>query len=329
MNVHGVYLQLLLVCLLCWTVLVYSKSCSLWVFPEHPVVPYGTDIVLNCSTSCVNYTSLDWETSVRKNLSRGAQWVALYIANQTAWTLTPQCYLTQSDGSTVFSSVNILFYTFSPPKIHLRDEIVAGREEKVTCSVSSMVAGATPPNVELTLSGDGKVLARNQNLVLEYVFTAGANHDGMALVCTARLQVANTTLRKNETVSMMVFYQPTNTSVLTERRTFQLGQNFTVRCRSAGNPVPSFTWRLPSNESVEVASDGKTVSVHSARVVHSGTYECNATNRYGVSTARANIVEESASDSPKNVPPWAIAFIVLFLLGVIGVAAFLIRRAFI
>nr|XP_033780017.1 cell adhesion molecule 4-like [Geotrypetes seraphini] len=322
MDTRSVYLQLILACLLCSTALVCSKSCSLWLVPKHPVVPYGTDIVLNCSTSCTNYTSLDWETSVRKNLSRGVQWVALYISKQSAWTLTPQCYLIHSDGSPELSSVNILFYTFSSPEIHLRDEIVAGQEQKVTCDVSSMVAGATPSDIELTLSGAGTALAQNRNLLLEYVFTTGAKHDGMVLVCTALLQVANTILIKNKTVLMTVFYKPTNTSVLTERRVFQVGENFTVSCRSTGNPAPNFTWRLPSNESVEVASDGRMVSVYSATVVHSGDYECNANNRYGLGTARANIIVEQ-----KNVPPWAIVLIVLFVLGGIAVAAFLIHRA--
>uniref|UniRef100_A0A8C0EFE6 Intercellular adhesion molecule N-terminal domain-containing protein n=1 Tax=Bubo bubo TaxID=30461 RepID=A0A8C0EFE6_BUBBB len=68
-----------------WAGPAHPGPCWVSISPEEPTVEFGTSVLFNCTTSCRNYSRLDWEVSVTKMGVRGPGWVSLDIPNVTNW----------------------------------------------------------------------------------------------------------------------------------------------------------------------------------------------------------------------------------------------------
>ncbi|XP_067170764.1 intercellular adhesion molecule 4 isoform X1 [Apteryx mantelli] len=68
------------------------SPCGVAISPEEPAVELGSSVVLNCTSSCGNYSQLGWEVSVQKMLAQGPGWVSLHIPSVSDWHLDLQCF---------------------------------------------------------------------------------------------------------------------------------------------------------------------------------------------------------------------------------------------
>uniref|UniRef100_A0A663DQ96 Intercellular adhesion molecule N-terminal domain-containing protein n=1 Tax=Aquila chrysaetos chrysaetos TaxID=223781 RepID=A0A663DQ96_AQUCH len=70
----------------------HPGPCRVSIYPEEPTVEFGSSLLLNCTSSCRNYSQLSWEVSITKTGTQGPGWVSLSIPNVTSWRLELQCF---------------------------------------------------------------------------------------------------------------------------------------------------------------------------------------------------------------------------------------------
>ncbi|XP_034648127.1 vascular cell adhesion protein 1-like isoform X1 [Trachemys scripta elegans] len=307
MTSHCLCLGLTPLVLLCCLPLVRPDPCGLSIVPKDPAVAFRGDVVLNCTSTCSNHSSLGWETSVPKVTDRGDRWVSLHISNLTDWILEPLCY---GSNPQIIEKTRLHVYRFSPPKIHLGAEMVAGHQERITCNVSSLVSGSSPSDINVTLSSGNSTLNKSRGSpAVGYSFVVQPMQHGQEIVCQAWLRVGLQVLSDSARATLQVWAPPHSVKVSVERLEFGVGANFTVRCSAEGNPPPELHWELPSNASMELSDHGRTVTVHSAQRAHNGTYRCLAQNKYGASLGQVDVLVQ--------VPPRSRIVIVAVVLGAI------------
>ncbi|CAM5169944.1 unnamed protein product [Eretmochelys imbricata] len=308
--------------LLCCLPLVYLDPCGLSIVPKEPAVAFRGHVVLNCSSTCSTLAHLGWETSVPKVTNEGPGWASLHISSLAVWDLEPQCYVTSTN---IIEKARLHVYRFSPPEIHLGAEMVAGRQEQITCNVSSLVSGSSPSDINVTPEQRGQHPQREPRQPSRGVQLRGTAHAARAgnRVPRPGLRVGPQVLNDSTRATLQVWALPHSVKISVEQLEFSVGANFTVRCSAEGNPLPKLLWDLPSNASVELSDCRRTVTVHSAQRAHSGTYQCLAQNRYGASSGHVNI---SIVEQRPGI------MIVVAVLGVIlvlgGAGLWLLRRRF-
>ncbi|NXE85595.1 ICAM4 protein, partial [Cochlearius cochlearius] len=300
----------------------HPVPCRVSISPEEPTVEFGTSLLLNCTSSCRNYSRLSWEVSITKMETRGPGWVSLSVPNVTDWSLELQCFGvfgTQRDIATT----PLRAYRFSPPQIYLEGDAVAGREARVTCNASAQVAPHDPPNLLLTLRGGGLPRSTHRGPSAARGFTAKPEQHGQEVTCEAELRLGRRTVNASAATTLWVWAAPYDVQVWAPRTVFTTGDNLTVTCRAEGNPPPQLRWELPTNASRELRDGGTTVTVPAAQRAHGGTYRCLAENRYGAGAATVDILFQGSPRSP--VIPVVVTLAVVTVLATLAVSWWLYR----
>ncbi|XP_074836005.1 intercellular adhesion molecule 1-like [Carettochelys insculpta] len=307
--------------LLCALPLGHPSACRLSITPKDPAVPFGGHVILNCTSSCAGESSLGWETPERKVMEVGPGWASLNITNLQMWDLQPLCYITSTN---IMEKARLHVYRLLPPEIHLGAKIVAGHREQVICNVSSLVAGSSPSDINVTLSTAGRPLSESHgDPAVGYSFVAQPTQHGQEIVCQAMLRVGHQVLSAWARTTLHVWAPPHSVQVSVERLLFQVGANITVRCSAQGNPQPELQWELPSEASVELSEHGRTVAVRSAQLTHSGTYRCLARNDYGSSSGHVSLF---VKNPPRSRILTGLAATVVPLTAGLGMMQFLRKR---
>ncbi|XP_074932189.1 vascular cell adhesion protein 1-like [Phalacrocorax aristotelis] len=271
--------------------------CRVSISPEEPTVEFGTSLLLNCTSSCLNYSRLSWEVSITKVGTQGPGWLSLSIPNVTDWSLELQCFGSFGQQR-VITNTTLRAYRLSPPQIYLEGDIVAGKEARVTCNTSAQVSPSEPPDLHLTLQGEGLPRSTHQGPSVGLDFTARPEQHNRQLTCKAVLQLGRHTVNASTTAVLRVWAAPHNVCVRAQHTVFTTGDNLTVTCRAEGNPPPRLRWELPTNSSWELWDGGATVTIPAAQREHGGTYRCLAENRYGAGAASIDILFQGSSRSP-------------------------------
>ncbi|NXS67866.1 ICAM3 protein, partial [Pandion haliaetus] len=300
----------------------HPGPCRVSISPEEPTVEFGTSLLLNCTSSCRNYSRLSWEVSITKMGTQGPGWMSLSIPNVTNWRLELQCF--GVFGAQRHVAITTLHaYRFSHPKIYLEGDMVAGKEAHVTCNVSAQVSPPNPPNLRLTLRGGGLPPSTHRGPSVGLGFMVQPEQHGREVTCEAVLQLGHHTVNTSAAVTLWVWAAPHDVRVQAPRTVFTTGDNLTVVCRAEGNPPPQLRWELPTNASWELWDGGTTITVPAAQRVHGGTYRCLAENRYGASTASIDLVFQGSPRSP--LIPVAVTLAVVTVLAVVAVSWWLYR----
>ncbi|XP_074786048.1 vascular cell adhesion protein 1-like isoform X2 [Athene noctua] len=294
----------------------HPGPCRVSISPEEPTVEFGTSILFNCTSSCHNYSRLDWEVSVTKLGAQGPGWVSLDIPNVTDWRLELRCFGVYGQYRNV-TTTTLHAYRLGSPQIKLEGDAVAGKEARVTCTVDAQVAPPDPPNLLLTLWGGRLPPSTHPGPSMGLSFTAQAEQHGQEVTCEATLQLRHRTVNASAATSLQVWAAPYDVRVWAPRTVFAAGDNLTVTCRAEGNPPPQLRWDLPTNASWELRDGGATVTVAAALREHGGTYRCLAENPYGTGTASINLLFQGSSRSP--VVPVAVALAVVTVLAALAV----------
>ncbi|NXT96487.1 VCAM1 protein, partial [Anhinga rufa] len=275
----------------------HPDPCRVSISPKEPTVEFGTSLLLNCTSSCLNYSRLNWEVSITKVGTRGPGWVSLSIPNVTSWSLKLQCFGVFREQRDIATTI-LRAYRFSPPQIYPEGDIVAGKEVRVTCNASAQVSPTDPPDLHLTLQGGGLPPSTHRGPSMGLSFTAQPEQHRRELTCEAVLRLGRRTVNASTTAVLWVWAAPHNVCVRAPRTVFTTGDNLTVTCRAEGNPPPRFHWELPTNASWELRDGGATVTIPAAQQAHGGTYRCLAENRYGTGAASIDILFQGSPRSP-------------------------------
>ncbi|XP_063150380.1 vascular cell adhesion protein 1-like isoform X2 [Candoia aspera] len=273
---------------------------------------FGASLNLTCTVLCGNYTELRWEVALPSVTKKGDSRIDLYIANVTEWTLPLTCLVNYGDSNQTYTRKLIYVYQFSTPAIYPVSEVVNDHLEKIVCNISSLkVSDSIPPNINISLSRGGNILnSSNGKPSVEYNFVANLERDdGAEILCKANLLVGSQELRKNASRILKVVASPYNVSISATHVTYKVDAKIVVTCNAKGKPHPEFSWDLPSKADVEFSNSNKTVTIHSAKEIHNGTYCCLAHNVYGKNSAQIDIVFEEAEfaadpfcDQPQQKP---------------------------
>ncbi|XP_067170765.1 intercellular adhesion molecule 4 isoform X2 [Apteryx mantelli] len=299
------------------------SPCGVAISPEEPAVELGSSVVLNCTSSCGNYSQLGWEVSVQKMLAQGPGWVSLHIPSVSDWHLDLQCFGVFGKQRDI-AVTTLHGYRLPLPQIDLGEEMVAGREARVACNVSSRLLPPGPLDLELTLtlSAGGRTLSTARGRPwLVHGFTARPEQDGQEVTCEALLHLGRRWVNASAAATLRVWAAPYGVNVSATPDPFAAGENLTVTCRVQGNPPPQLRWELPSNASLELRDGNATVAVRGAGRQHSGTYRCLAANRYGAGAARADVGfrGEVPAGSPRSpLVPVAVALAVVVALAAVA-----------
>ncbi|NWH42743.1 ICAM1 protein, partial [Fregata magnificens] len=295
----------------------HPVPCRVSISPEEPTVEFGTPLLLNCTSSCRNYSRLSWEVSIIKTGTRGPGWVSLSIPNVTDWSLELQCFGVFGQQRDI-AATTLHAYRFSPPQIYSEGDMVAGKEARVTCNASAQVSPRDPPNLHLTLQGGGLPPSTHRGPSVALGFTAQPEQHGQEVTCEAVLRLGRHTVNASATATLWVWAAPHDVRVWAPRTVFTTGDNLTVMCRAEGNPPPQLHWELPTNASWELRDGGTTVAIPAARRAHGGTYRCLADNSYGASAASVDILFRGSSRSP--LIPVAVTLAVVTVLAVLAIS---------
>lgn len=210
----------------------HPNPCRVSIYPEEPTVEFGSSLLLNCTSSCRNYSRLNWEVSITKMGTQGPGWVSLSIPNVTSWSLELQCFgifgqqrniaettlhayrkdrgMMGGDRGPgtlpVASTPSLSFPTgFSPPQIYLEGDTVAGKEARVTCNTSAQVSPHDPPNLHLTLWGGGLPPSTHRGPSVGLSFTAQLEQHGQEVMCEAVLRLGRRTVNASAAVTLWVW----------------------------------------------------------------------------------------------------------------------------
>ncbi|NXT45916.1 VCAM1 protein, partial [Pluvianellus socialis] len=323
----------------------HPDLCRVSISPEEPAVEFGTSLLFNCTSSCRNYTRLSWEVSVTKIEERGPGWVSLSIPNVTDWRLELHCFGVFGEQRDIATTTLHAYRKdrgsgaarggvpapspphptlsfpagFSPPRIYQEGDTVAGRETRVTCNASAQASPPGPPNLRLTLWGEGLPPSTRQGPSVTLAFTAQPEQHGQEVTCEAVLRLGRRrTVNASATATLWVRAAPYDVRVWAPRTVFTAGDNLTVTCRAEGNPRPCFRWELPTNASWELRDGSATVIVLAAHRVHAGTYRCLAENSYGTGAASVDVLFQGSSRSP--LIPVAVTLAVVTVLAILALS---------
>ncbi|XP_008120634.2 intercellular adhesion molecule 3 isoform X2 [Anolis carolinensis] len=291
-----------------------AEPCKLAIQPKAPIVEFGGSVKLNCTSTCTNYTKVDWEVSFARDVKEGEGWISLNIKNVTEWTTQPLCVARYKESDSIHTRAVIYVYQFSTPDIYLASEIESGRLDKIICNISSLrVRDEISPKVSISLSRGATLLNSSYGEPsLEYSFVASLNRDdGAAIICMAWVEVGSEVLNKSATRTLNIVASPYNVSVSANPMMYKADVKIVVKCKAEGKPFPEFSWDLPSNSSVEFSSNIQILTINSAQSFHNGTYRCLARNIYGKKSAQIDILFQERSRS------WIAAVVVVSLLAVV------------
>ncbi|NXQ79275.1 ICAM3 protein, partial [Nyctibius grandis] len=182
----------------------HPGPCRVSISPEEPTVEFGTSLLLNCTSSCHNYTRLDWEVSVTKTGARGPGWVSLSVPNVTDWALELQCFGVFGQQRDI-AATTLRAYRLWPPQVSLEGDAVAGRDARVTCNASARVPPPDPPNLLLTLRGGGLPPSTHPGPSARVGFTARPEQHGQEVTCEVTLRLGRRTVTASAAATLWVW----------------------------------------------------------------------------------------------------------------------------
>ncbi|KAJ7993264.1 hypothetical protein DPEC_G00270640 [Dallia pectoralis] len=191
------------------------------------------------------------------------------------------------------------------PVISGHDRLISGQVNVLTCQVANFY-----PLQYLTIQwwrNDRVVYDDSESPSSSYAFTPTQKDANGNVSCRAthgKIGVPEAERTKETTVSLTVLYVPKITSI-SEPAKVRLGSRLVLSCRAEGYPTPEIRWTAvgPGKQAVIVGQTEDLVLID-VNLMHSGQYECVASNSIGNATARVNVtVQAPPSNTNISVSP--------------------------
>lgn len=95
---------------------------------------------------------------------------------------------------------------------------------------------------------------------------------------------------------------PFNTTIVTSRTNYYVGENADLKCISDGNPSPNYKWMFNFTEIINSSkysiSDDKSKLLFTLHITDNGNYQCVSSNEFG-----GNVINVMLTVQEKNVDP--------------------------
>ncbi|XP_055555990.1 uncharacterized protein LOC129734806 [Falco cherrug] len=212
--------------------------CRVSISPEEPTVEFGSALLLNCTSSCRNYSRLNWEVPVPKLGSSGPGWVSLSIPNVTEWTLELQCFGNFGEQRSI-AKTTLRVYRLWPPQIDLEEgDLVAGKEARVTCNASARGVPPRPPKCHPDFGGGRGPPQHPPRSLGGSSFTVQPEQDGAEVTCRVTLRLRHRTVGTSTTARLRVCTAPHDVQAWAPRDVFTAGGERDGAVPGTGDPPP-------------------------------------------------------------------------------------------
>ncbi|KAB0400199.1 hypothetical protein E2I00_009486, partial [Balaenoptera physalus] len=213
------------------------------VQPPNAIIPRGSSITVNCSTSCDQHTLLGLETQLAKReVDHGNNWKIFELSGVQKDSM-PICYSSCPSGqASALMNLTVYFLPMTDPHLATHRVLEVGTEWQVNCTLAWV---------------KGKV-----------------EEEGVQYL-TCAVNLGGQSRRSQESVTIY------NGPRLNERDclgnwTWQEGSQQTLRCQAWGNPTPKLNCSRKEDGALLPIGDLRPVKREVA-----GTYQCRATSTCG------------------------------------------------
>ncbi|XP_058863202.1 intercellular adhesion molecule 5 isoform X2 [Acipenser ruthenus] len=185
------------------------------------------------------------------------------------------------------ASRNVQGYVLPEPTLHT-EAVLVNQTGIVTCSVD----GSFPANATQRLLLNGLIVNETHNSTpAQYEFKAEKELNGKMITCETELKLAATSVKKNQSITFSVLYEPSVINPAEESVPVLKGDSVVFNCTADGIPAPTYTWKHPEADNVNITTKDSvsTVTITGASSSNHGVYECHAWNIHGNSTRKVTV----------------------------------------
>ncbi|XP_051744242.1 hemicentin-1 isoform X2 [Ctenopharyngodon idella] len=282
----------------------HAAECPIQLNPQRVVVEYGGSVSVNCSTS-VTHQGMGWEASegaVSQNSS--VNLITWRVSNLREWDIEPYCYINHKKQCQLKLPVTIYQTpdSVSISTVNHTGPMMEGNQYELQCDVLNVA-----PVQNLTVKW-----YKGQTLVDQTIFTdtiktpvnetvtlmirPNRADDGVQYRCEAELELGEEGPQPppkltSDPLSITVYYKPTidETKLPSNVSVFR-GYSVVLVCEAEGNPKPTISWNISTNN--PVYSKSFTVTDSTPEDLY-----CIADNSVGSTTRRVKVSKQVISIS--------------------------------
>uniref|UniRef100_A0A9J8A541 Ig-like domain-containing protein n=1 Tax=Cyprinus carpio carpio TaxID=630221 RepID=A0A9J8A541_CYPCA len=286
-----------------------QAECPLQLNPQRVVVRYGDSVEVNCNTS-VPHKGMGWEADegrVSKNQSQNL--ITWRVSNLTEWDIKPICFINPNDRRqcqvelpvTVYKTPDSVFIS----TVNHRGPMMEGQQYELQCDVHNVAPveyltvkwykGQTLLN-QTTFPNTSKT---PENKTVTLLIRPDRADDGAEYWCEAELDLGADGPQphpniSSDPLSIAVYYKPkiNETKLPSVVRVFR-GYAEVLVCEADGNPKPTISWSVSSNDN----KNSETLNITESTPEN---VSCTANNIVGSTTKQVKVSIQDISISFVN-----------------------------
>ncbi|MCJ8737621.1 hypothetical protein PDJAM_G00026180 [Pangasius djambal] len=283
--------------------------------PDMSVIPVerGSSMTLSCNSSGCPHAHITWQNVTHQPL---LSWndTRTFVSQLGPWTVgleDNRTFICEINCGSVVKSkhTELKVYSFpSDPTIESSGPFMEGKVTNLTCTVREVF----PVDCFHIQWLDGELelhsMRRNfsdkpQNLSLTIPFKPKDSDQNKTFTCKVSLEMEGVSTQKTASTTLTVHYSPKHTTIdVRPNKNLNEGETVTISCQTDSAPEGHVTLsRVQNGEETKVVSSNGTqtsFSISFTKVSHSGTYVCEAVNKYGHQRESVQITVQAP---PKNI----------------------------
>ncbi|XP_051745752.1 intercellular adhesion molecule 5 isoform X2 [Ctenopharyngodon idella] len=244
--------------------LAYGDSeCPVELNPQRVVVEYGGSVSVNCSTS-VTHHGMGWEVSEGAVPQSRDNLITWRVSNLTQWDIQPFCYLNHKKQCQLELPVTIYKTpdSVSISTVNHTGPMMEGNQYELQCDVLNVA-----PVQYLTVKWyKGQTLVDQTNFTdtiktpvdktVTLMIRPDRADDGAQYRCEAELELGEEGPQPppkltSDPLNITVYYKPTiNETKLPSVVPLFRGYSVVIVCEADGNPKPTISWNISTNNPV-------------------------------------------------------------------------------
>ncbi|XP_037621009.1 vascular cell adhesion protein 1-like isoform X2 [Sebastes umbrosus] len=274
--------------------------------PSRLVVKFGDPASASCSVcqhACLG-NLFDVESPVGDKTTNGTT-VSWRVDRLTEWRISPICYY-NNDTTNDQCCTKLPITVYQPPDnvsisfVDLTGPMFEGHQYTLQCTVQDV---APVQNLTVTFyrgqTALGQRLSNNNTEkkpvteIFTLNITTSKEDDGAQFWCDAKLELGPEEPQlppvvMSQYITAIVYYGPHLVGSLhPDPITIPEGDPLHLNCSAVGNPSPSYTWKLPSNN--PSTSKSSVLNINSVTSADKGLYTCSVGNYLGGVTVKFDV----------------------------------------
>nr|AVI05200.1 intercellular cell adhesion molecule-1 [Ctenopharyngodon idella] len=241
----------------------HADECPLQLNPQRVVVEYAGSVSVNCSTS-VTHQGMGWETSEKQIGKSRDNLITWRVSNLTQWDILPYCFINYNGQCQLELPITIYQTpdSVSISTVNHTGPMMEGNQYELQCDVLNVAPvqnltvkwykGQTL--VDQTNFPDTTITPVNKTVTL--MIRPNRADDGVQYRCEAELELGEEGPQPppkltSDPLSITVYYKPTiNETKLPSNVSVFRGYEMVLVCEAEGNPKPTISWNISTNNPV-------------------------------------------------------------------------------